>query len=37
MSDTPAQKDALIKAAWDRWFEADYSWEGSTLKADAAF
>lgn len=27
MTDTPA-KDGLIKKAWDRWFDEDYSWEG---------
>jgi hypothetical protein len=28
-ANTPIEdKDALIKQAWDRWFEADYSWEG---------
>ena len=25
---TTPTKEELIKAAWDRWFEADYSWEG---------
>lgn len=29
MTDSPS-KDDLIKQAWDRWFEWDFSWEGLT-------
>jgi hypothetical protein len=35
MGETPtsASKEELIKRAWERWFKADYSWEGLKKKS----